>query len=203
MTAGPAVHALAAELDDVGRSLSDAFADDPVEHWLWEPAADPDAARQRFLRFLVDEYFALGHVYVERGSGGRTGAAMWAPPDRSILPESSIPALLSMVEELIGDEAIPRLSELARTNDHRPAEPHFYLGVLGVHPDQQGKRLGGVLVEPILEACDRGGVLAHLESSNPRNIGFYERLGFVTTDEFRCGGPSGPVMTIMQRRPRS
>lgn len=197
-----AVHAVAAELDALGRALSDAFAHDPVEAWLWEPAADPDAARHRFLRFLVDEYFALGHVYVEQGSGGRSGAAMWAPPDRSILPESSIPGLISMMEELIGDEAIPRLSELARTNDHRPDEPHFYLGVLGVDPGHQGAGLGGVLVEPVLEACDRGGVLAHLESSNPRNIGFYERLGFAVTDEFRCGGPAGPVMTIMQRRPR-
>ena len=198
-----AVHAVASELDPLTGALTAAFADDPVQCWLFEPATDPDAARRRFLRFFTDEYFPLGHVYVEHGSAGRTGAALWAPPDRHILGEASIERLLEMMGELLGDEALPRLGELGRTMSHVPEEPHFYLGVLGVDPSHQGLGLGAVLVEPVLEACDRGGFLAHLESSNPRNIGFYERLGFRTTADFRCGGPAGPLMTVMQRRPHA
>ena len=59
-----------------------------------------------------------------------------------------------------------------------------------------------MLVAPVLAACDQGGFVAHLESSNPRNIGFYERLGFITTEAFRCGSESGPLMTVMRRQPR-
>ena len=184
------------------RTLSAAFADDPVQQWLFEPAADPDAARGRFFRFFVDEYFALGHAYVCHGADGPSGAALWAPPDRETLQGARVEALLALVGADLGDDTIPRLSELARAAESHPPEPHFYLGILGVAPDHQGEGLGAHLVEPILADCDRMGFIAHLESSNPRNIGFYERLGFVTSDSFRCGGESGPLMTIMTRQPR-
>ncbi len=201
----PAVHAVASELDAIGATLAAAFAADPVQQWLFEPAADPDAARGRFFRFFVDEYFPLGHTYRAgpgpRAGGPVAGAALWAPPDRDILHGERVGALLAMVTADLGEETIPRLSELARAAELRPSEPHFYLGILGVDPARQGGGLGAVLVEPVLDACDRGGFVAHLESSNPRNLGFYERLGFVTTDSFRCGSASGPLMTVMSRAP--
>ena len=194
-----AVHARSADLDTIGRVLAAAFADDPVQQWLFEPAVDPDAGRHQFLRFFVDEYFPLGHLYVDPDAGG---AAMWAPPDRDVLQGPRLDELLALMDRLLGAESLPRLGELARSGTHRPDEPHFYLGVLGVDPGRQGEGLGATLVAPVLEACDRGGFAAHLESSNPRNLGFYERLGFVPTADFRCGGPSGPLMTVMRRDPR-
>lgn len=197
MAAG-AVHAAERDLDAIGCTMAAAFADDPVQCWLWDGAADPDLARLRFLRFFVDEYFPLGHVYtVDAGAG----AAMWAPPEGDVLHGPSVDDLLEMVTGAIGHHALPRLAELARSAAHRPVQPHFYLGVLGVHPSRQGAGLGQVLLEPVLAACDDGGYLAHLESSNPRNLGFYERLGFSGIADFRCGGPAGPLMTMMQRPP--
>ena len=201
MAAG-AVHAGHAVDDQraaVGATLSAAFADDPVQQWLWDGAADPAAARLRFLRFFVDEYFPLGHVYVVGDVGG---AALWAPPDGDVLHGPSVDDLLALVGAAIGDQALPRLAELARSSALRPLAPHFYLGVLGVDPDRQGLGLGHVLVEPVLAVCDRDGIPAHLESSNPRNLSFYERLGFSAIGDFRCGGRAGPLMTIMHRTPR-
>lgn len=197
-----AVHATAADLAATSRALSAAFSADPVQQWLFAPAADPESSRADFFRFFVGEYFDIGHVYVEHGPGGVAGAALWAPPDRNILHDDRIPALLEVVAPALGDETIPRLGELARTAEFRPVEPHFYLGILGVDPSHQGAGVGVRLVESVLAECDRGGFLAHLESSNPMNIPFYERLGFVATDEFRCGGDDGPLMTIMARQPR-
>lgn len=196
-----AVHATAADLDQTATVLSDAFAADPVQQWLWEPAADPHASRLEFFRFFVGEYFALGHVYVVHDASGVVGAALWAPPDRNILGEDRIPALLEVVVPAIGDETFPRLGELAKAAEQRPAVPHFYLGILGVAPRAQGRGLGERLVVPVLDACDVAGFVAHLESSNPANISFYERLGFVTADAYRCGGADGPLMTIMTRQP--
>ncbi len=201
----PTVHAVAAEIDDLAALLSRAFADDPVQQWLFEPAADPDASRGRFFRFFVDEYFGLGHTY-RVGETGRVGdfagAALWAPPDRDVLAENRIPDLIELMTAEIGDQCIPRLSVLAAAHEYRPSEPHFYLGILGVDPAHQGLGVGARLVEPVLRACDDAGFDAHLESSNPRNIPFYERLGFATIDSFRCGSDSGPPMTIMRRTPR-
>ena len=196
-----AVHAVAADLDAIGSAISASFADDPVQQWLFEPADDFERSRSAFLRFFVDTYFPAGHVYTVHDPAGPAGAAMWTAPDRDVLDGSRIEALIALMEGILGDETLPRLGELARSGAYRPVEPHFYLGVLGVDPSHQGQGLGGAMVEPVLDACDRGGFVAHLESSNPRNLGFYERLGFVAIDDFRCGGPSGPVMTVMRRTP--
>lgn len=188
-------------LDDLTGALADAFADDPVQRWLFDGADDLGLSLARFFRFFVDEYFGLGHTYV-LGGDGTAGGALWAPPDRNALHDPArIEALVAMVTADVGDDTIPRLGELARAAEYRPAEPHFYLGILGVAPRAQGTGTGGRLVEPVLETCDRTGVVAHLESSNPRNLGFYERLGFRATADYRCGGPSGPLMTIMTRPP--
>ncbi len=51
-----------------------------------------------------------------------------------------------------------------------------------------------------LEQCDRDGVIAYLESSNPRNIPLYERHGFASLGSIQAG--SSPTIVPMLRRPR-
>lgn len=194
------VHAVPDELDDVAEALADAFVDDPVQRWLFDGADDYRASLGRFFRFFVDEYAALGHVYVPKGAAP-SGAAMWAAPGLGILhDETRLTQFFELMQAEVPDDPGSRLMELARADEYRPDEPHFYLGILGVPPVAQGSGLGAELVAPVLAMCDRAEIPAHLESSNPRNIGFYERLGFEAVDEYRCGGD--PLMTIMTRRPR-
>jgi ribosomal protein S18 acetylase RimI-like enzyme len=197
-----AVHATAADLDAVTRVLTDAFADDPVQQWLFAPAADPDAGRRALFEIFVPDYFWLGHLHVVVDGGGVAGAALWAPPDRNPLQGSRVDDLLGALAPHLGDDLVPRLGELGRAHEHRPAEPHLYLGILGVDPGRQSQGHGQALLEPALAECDRMGLLAHLESSNDANIGFYERHGFEVVDAYRCGG-DGPTLTVMTRRPRT
>lgn len=196
-----AVHATAADLGAVVRVLTDAFAADPVQQWVFAPAADPDAGRRALFEVLVDGYFGLGNLHVVAHRGGIAGAALWAPPDRDPLVGSRLDELIERLTPHLGEHLEPRLGEVARAHEHRPAEPHLYLGVLGVDPTQQSLGHGGALLGPTLAECDRMGLLAHLESSNERNIAFYERHGFEVVGAYRCGG-DGPPMTIMTRRPR-
>lgn len=195
------VHATAADLAAVTDVLVDAFADDPVQQWLFAPAADPDAGRRALFEVFVEDYFWLGHTYVVLDADGIAGAALWAPPDREVLREARVQDLLDALAPHLGAELLPRLGELARTHGHRPAVPHLYLGILGVRPDRQSRGHGADLLAPVLADCDRTGLAAHLESSNEHNIAFYERLGFAAGTAYRCGG-DGPLMTIMTRWPR-
>lgn len=195
-----AVHATAADLAAVIDVLVDAFAADPVQQWLFAPAADPDAGRRALFGIFVQDYFWLGHTHVVADAGGLAGAALWAPPDREILRGQRVQDLLDALAPHLGDELMSRLGELARTHQYRPAGPHLYLGVLGVAPDRQSRGHGADLLAPSLADCDRTGLLAHLESSNVENIPFYERQGFVAVTAYRCGG-DGPQMTIMTRQP--
>lgn len=196
-----ASHATAADLAAVTDVLVDAFAADPVQQWLFAPAADPDAARRALFEIFVEDYFWLGNTHVVVDAGGIAGAALWAPPDREVLRGDRVQDLLDALGPHLGDELVPRLGEMARTHEFRPSEPHLYLGILGVAPDRQSRGYGADLLGPPLADCDRTGLLAHLESSNTANISFYERLGFEATTAYRCGG-DGPLMTMMTRAPR-
>ena len=81
-----------------------------------------------------------------------------------------------------------------------PREPHWYLAILGTDPPEQGKGVGGSLMTPVLERCDRAGLGAYLESSKPENLPYYERFGFRVTGQFDM--PKGPPMWPMWREPR-
>jgi GNAT superfamily N-acetyltransferase len=78
-------------------------------------------------------------------------------------------------------------------------EPHYYVRDIGVLPDMQGHGLGGALLGPTLERCDREGLPAYLEASSERSAALYERHGFQLTGELRVGG--SPPLRLMLRRP--
>ena len=75
-----------------------------------------------------------------------------------------------------------------------------YLAILGVEPARQGTGIGAALMRHRLERCDRDGLLAYLESSNPRNVPFYRRHGFEVLDEIQTG--TSPTIFPMLRHPR-
>jgi ribosomal protein S18 acetylase RimI-like enzyme len=81
-----------------------------------------------------------------------------------------------------------------------PTEPHWYLPMIGVDPAHQGAGIGSALMMEALKAVDRDGIIAYLESSNPRNIPLYQRYGFEVIGEIQSG--SSPVLRPMLRRAR-
>ncbi|HYX02137.1 MAG TPA: GNAT family N-acetyltransferase, partial [Reyranella sp.] len=83
---------------------------------------------------------------------------------------------------------------------YHPREPHWYLPLLGVDPARQGQGLGARLLDYANDMFDHDGVVAYLESSNPRNIGLYQRHGFEVLGTVQVGG--SPVITPMRRNPR-
>ena len=54
----------------------------------------------------------------------------------------------------------------------------WYLSILGVLPDFQGKGFGPGLIRSILERTDSLKIPTYLETFTPRNMSFYKRLGY-------------------------
>ena len=92
----------------------------------------------------------------------------------------------------------PRLME--QMASYHPREPHWYLPLIGVDPAHQGEGLGGALLRHAAHVCDRDGVPAYLESSNLRNVPFYERHGFEVLGAIQAG--SSPTIVPMLRPPQ-
>src|SRR5262245_39245619 len=143
--------------------LTLAFSSDPAARWTWP---DPQAFLATFPRFAS----AFGGAAFGRGSAhriGSAGAALWLPPGASP-DEAALAALMQgTADPRTAIDGPQLMQQMAR---HHPREPHWYLPLIGIDPAQQGAGLGSALLRHATEICDREGVLAYLESSNPRNI---------------------------------
>ena len=83
---------------------------------------------------------------------------------------------------------------------YHPEEPCWYLPIIAVDPFYQGKGYGSQLMKHALSRVDEDGLPAYLESSNPRNISLYERLGFEIMGQIQIG--TSPIVTPMIRSAR-
>jgi ribosomal protein S18 acetylase RimI-like enzyme len=193
-------HALAADLPQLANSLASAFFDDPVTSWMFDDPEIRSGQLTRWMRFVVEMGLTRGHVYT---AGGNAAAAVWSPPDVTLFDEVWGPRMVETLRGLVGERTGEVIPPLARAMAVQPVdEPYFYLFTLGTHADHQSRGLGGCVLEPVLALCDAQGISAYLESSNPRNLPFYERHGFEVVGEISLV-EGGPIIRPMQRKPRA
>jgi GNAT superfamily N-acetyltransferase len=84
--------------------------------------------------------------------------------------------------------------------NHPRHTPHYYLSLLGTHPDHRGQGMGMGLLAANLSQIDGTGMPAYLESSNRANDHRYERFGVVQVGEFTAPA-GGPTVACMWRDP--
>ena len=179
------------DVDGVSRVLTAAFAQDPL--WAWA-FPDPEAMAV-WWRYFVRS--ALRYPWV-RIADDYAAVAMWIPPGGVELTAEEEAGVEPLVTELAGPRAPEILTLLERLEEnHRPIEqPHYYLSMLGTHPDHRGKGLGMALLEACLEEIDGERAPAYLESSNPVNIPRYERRGFRRIGSFTRPDEQATVSTM-------
>jgi len=166
------------DLDGITATLTAAFAADPLWSWAF-PERKGLAALWRLLAssalrypwvWIVDDYAAV---------------SVWIPPGGIELTEEEEALLGPMLVDLVGSRASEILTLFERLEETHPNKPpHYYLSLLGTHPDHRGKGLGMGLLAENLARIDSEGMPAYLESSNPANVPRYERQGFVGIGEF-------------------
>jgi len=187
-----------AEIPRAAAALGAAFHDDPVMHWLFP--RDPGNRRKAGLFALQ-----MKRYNVPRQAAYTTddlaGAAMWSPPGTWRVGPVDIVRDLPTILRLIGTRFVVAMRGLALVEKRHPTAPHWYLGALGTEPAKQGRGIGGALMAPVLDVCDRRGLPAYLESSKERNLAFYRRYGFEVTDTVSL--PDGPPIWLMWREPRT
>ncbi len=105
-----------------------------------------------------------------------------------------------MVRVFKGRLPLALRSRLRMEGRHPRRPSHWYLAVMGVAPEWQGRGLGTALMRPALETLDAEGLPAYLEASTPRSRALYQRNGFAVTGEFNLPG-DGPPIWQMWRDP--
>jgi RimJ/RimL family protein N-acetyltransferase len=56
--------------------------------------------------------------------------------------------------------------------------PHWYIPLLGVRPEVQGRGLSRAVLQPVFDGADRDKVPVYLETASEVNVAVYKKLGF-------------------------
>ncbi len=168
--------------DAVVATVVVAFEHDPALRYFF-PNDDRYAVQATaFFGALFDRRVGHGTVWVH---GPADAVAMWSPPSQptpsatghAAWPDVIGPAELARIDayQSVVDELLPDVAE------------HWYLGVLATLPEQRGRGLGQVLMRAGLAGVGTGA--AHLETTNPGNVGYYESAGWEVVASNDGGAP--------------
>jgi GNAT superfamily N-acetyltransferase len=189
--------------DELGRLaavLARAFYDDPPIRWV----ITDDGRRRKLLErsfglYLHKLWFKQDACYT---TGSVVGAIVWERPGQWKVGVLDQLRLLPSMARINGRLLPQILRAIAALESNHPVEPHYYLPLVGVDPEWQGRGLGTALMRPIVERCDTEKVPAYLEATTPRNRALYARHGFEATEQFSLG-PGSPPLWRMWRTPIS
>ncbi|MBO9151366.1 GNAT family N-acetyltransferase [Chitinophaga sp. GCM10012297] len=174
--------------------LTLAFSIDPMARWSLPDPAKYLAVFPSLTKAFGGSAFGKGTAYI---ADDFTGAALWLPPG----VKSDEETLKKLFDENTGDDIKEDMQKIfGEMGKFHPAEPHWFLPMIGVDPAHQGAGTGSALMAEALKAVDRDGAIAYLESSNPKNISLYQRHGFEVIGEIQSG--SSPVLRPMLRKAR-
>jgi GNAT superfamily N-acetyltransferase len=180
-----------ADLDGVTATLTAAFQTDPIwGRWAFPHAKDLAV----WWRFYIGSALRYPCVWVR---GDYAAASQWIPPDGTELTEEEEEKLEPLLHQLVGPRAPEIMALVERFEASHPREvPHYYLGLLGTHPDYRGRGIGFGLLAENLAKMDAEGVPTYLESTNPDNNARYERFGFRQVGEFTTPDGKRTVATM-------
>ena len=167
-------------------TLTASFYHDPLAEFFWPNEEFRAKQLSAGLEFLLKlSSIILSSETASRKCVGVIGAARpgkYPPPFFHAMV-----ALIRMILKLVPLTPWHDMGKMARVyyrfDKIHPRQPHWYISVLGIHPDQQGKGLGGELLRPILRKADEESVIIYLECSNPNSLDFYRKYGFKVMEE--------------------
>jgi len=188
------------DASEVTTVISLAFASDPL--WAWAMARPDGQAshHQRLWRVFIEGSLRYPWTWLtDRGEA----ASVWIPPGGTEMSTEQEEQLADVARQELGPRAAVYFELFERFDAAHPrSEPHYYLSLLGTHPDHRGHGIGMALLKHDLELIDAEGMPAYLESSNPANNDRYAAVGFERIGDFTAPG-DGPTVTTMWRPART
>ena len=187
------------DLSTIGTTHGAAFLDDPIARWMVGERRTTEKRVGRIYEALAAGHLGDGLSYMTPDG---EAVAVWAAPKRFKVPIRKFTRHIPGVLRALGPAGFARLVSMADVEKMHPPEPHYYLAVLGTHPDQQGHGYATATMSPVFRRADAEGVGCYLESSKEENVPFYRRNGFEVTGTYDLSGGRGPRMWLMWRDPQ-
>ena len=185
--------------------LTRAFKDDPMSDIF------PDPEERRVKTPYVNEFYLLRGYSDSRAfitASQLEGIAVWMHSDKRkkrtfwrILTSGAIcPAMK------IGMKALRKMkaSDEYIERKHKELAPnkHWYLALLAVDPQHQGKGYASKLLNEMLSHIDEEGLPCYLETEGEKNVSIYQHFGFKVMDEFVVPGTNDKTVAML-RKPKA
>ena len=169
-----------ADVPAAAAALARAFYNDPLQVYTLPDPAEREERSPALFSAALRYGLLFGEVLT---TPGLEGVAIWIAPDAwDITEERAAAAGFDRLPIEMGADATERFFSVLAIGDEphrRDVRPdHWWVMVLGVAPEAQGKGLARALLNPIMNRADTAGQQCYLETANPANITFYERMGF-------------------------
>ncbi len=190
------------QLDRAALTLARAFASDPMFIWMFPNSRGRARSIGLLSRFQLEFGLRYGHA-TESNDGMAT--AVWIPPGGAMTMGRMVRCGLLTLPLRIGWRPVAKFigagERLGQFHTRYMREPHWYLMVVGVDPEFQGRGLGSALVEEGLARADQGGRACYLETIMEPNLAYYARYGFRVLGSAPIGA-DGPTGWALRREPR-
>jgi GNAT superfamily N-acetyltransferase len=152
---------------------------------FWEypfPAAFlPDEAERaefypHFWRLAIDLAIRHGESYA---TPNFEAVVNWESPGNALSEEQWVQS--PHFDECMsngGERPYPAAHQMEEMQKHNATMDHWYLQSIGVDPNQKGKGLASLLIQPMLERADAEALRVYLDTNTEDNISMYEHFGF-------------------------
>ena len=184
----PSQRAVTGELDALVALLARAFQDEPVQQWLFPIAEERFAASGLWFKRMLTDAFRFGEVW---RLFDYSAVAVWLRTAKSSeldalsTPSTAIASKLELLE--------------AELDTRKPIGECAFLAAIATDSAMRRQGRGTSVLIPGLRMCDRRGLVAYLETSEPRSTELYRKLGFSKSAEFSID--DGPRIWCMRRHP--
>lgn len=152
-----------------------------------EKSVTKGSAREAMLRYLdYSMVEANRHGVLLISADRKSGAAIWSRPLEREQEREKQKSKRDFIIRHMGQSSLESYEAMVAFMAGKSA-PHidadaWYLSIVGIHPGSQGRGHGVDLVKEVLQKTDSMNRPTYLETFSPRNISFYERLGYRSID---------------------
>ena len=159
--------------------LSRAFYDDPYYLWIMPNGKRRMAQLLWWMKILLRYTLIYGSIHFTED---HKGIAMWVGPDEPVLDDVKILSMgLIMYPFKIGIRNFLRVLDISGqwNKEHKKlSKRHYYLMVIGVEPEFQGKGIGSRLMQVGLNRADDEELECYLETVTEEDVEFYKKHDF-------------------------
>ncbi len=185
----------------VSLMLSRAFKDDLKDVF-------PDPKERRVKTPYVNELYLLYEFSNSKTfitSPKLEGIAVWIHSDKRkkrtfwrILTLRTIwPAMKIGIKALRKMQSLDKYVE--RKHEELAPNKHWYLAVLAVDPQHQGKGYASKLLHEMLSYIDEEGLPCYVETDGEKNVSMYQHFGFEIVDEFVMPETKDKIVAMLRK----